>query len=134
MTPELVNRLVAHEVVRQFLRFLAVGVVATSVHYAILISLKEGAHVNAVAATCFGYGGGAIVSYTLNRLFTFEVRPHFARGFAKFMIVVIVGFALNAAIVAGLTHFGVYYLLAQLIATGLVLSWNFTASRLLVFR
>ncbi|HVY87186.1 MAG TPA: GtrA family protein [Caulobacterales bacterium] len=134
MTPELINRLAAHEVTRQFVRFAAVGAVATAVHYSILIGLKEGLGVAPVVATTLGYSAGALVSYTLNRRFTFDVKPEFATGLVKFLIVVFIGALINGAIVAGLIRVGLYYLLAQVIATALVLIWNFVASRLVVFR
>ncbi|MES1199075.1 MAG: GtrA family protein [Pseudomonadota bacterium] len=134
MTPELINRLAAHEVSRQFLRFAAVGAVATAVHYSILVGLKEGLGVSPLVATTFGYGAGALISYTLNRRFTFDTKPAFTSGLLKFLAVVFIGALINGAIVAALIKAGLYYLLAQLIATALVLIWNFAASRLVVFR
>lgn len=128
------RQLAGHAVTRQFLRFAAVGAVATSAHFVVLIALTELAGVHPVAATTCGFAAGAIVSYTLNRRYTFEVRPDFARGFAKFAVLIAIGAVLNAAIVAGLMHLGLYYLIAQVIATSLVLIWNFIGARFLVFR
>lgn len=118
----------------QFLRFTAVGAVATAVHYVILIALAELAGVDPVIGTVCGYGVGAVVSYSLHRVFTFGVRPAYARGFVKFLAVIGVGAVINTAIVAFLIAHGQHYLIAQVIATALVLVWNFTASRLVVFR
>lgn len=118
----------------QFLRFAAVGAVATAVHYAILIALVQLAHVNPVLATACGFCIAAVVSYSLNRHFTFDHRPVFAHGLAKFLAVGAVGLALNAGIVALLIWQGLHYLVAQVIATGLVLIWNFGAARFVVFR
>lgn len=124
----------AHPMARQFVRFAAVGVAATSVHYAILIALKEWAGTGPVLATTAGYAVGAVVSYTLNRRFTFEVRPAYGAGLVKFLGVIFVGALINALIVALLVAAGAHYLVAQVIATGLVLIWNFLVSRALVFR
>jgi putative flippase GtrA len=124
----------AHPVARQFGRFVLVGVCATGVHYAILIALKEVAGVGVLWATTAGYAVGAVVSYTLNRLFTFEVRPAYGAGLVKFLGVIFVGAGINALIVALLTGAGAHYLFAQVVATGLVLIWNFAVSRALVFR
>ena len=134
MTPEFLQQLLARAVVRDFLRFAAVGAVATAAHYAVLIALAEIAGLDPVPATVVGFSVGAVVSYTLNRQYTFAVRPAYGRGLAKFLLVVSIGGVLNATIVALLTAQGLYYLLAQVIATCLVLIWNFTAARLLVFR
>jgi putative flippase GtrA len=134
MTPEFLQQLLAREVVRDFLRFATVGAVATAAHYTVLIGLTELGGMNPVGATVFGFAVGAVVSYTLNRRYTFAVRPAFMQGFVKFAIVVGVGAVLNAAIVAFFIRYGLHYMIAQVIATGLVLVWNFTAARLIVFR
>jgi len=134
MTPELVQELLSRRIVRDFLRFAAVGAVATAAHYSVLIALKELAGMHPVWATVCGYGVGAVVSYTLNRIFTFEVKPAYGKGLLKFLGVIAIGGVLNAAIMAFFLQFGLHYLLAQLIATGLVLIYNFVAARYLVFR
>lgn len=126
------QKLMARPVVRDFLRFAAVGAVATAVHYAVLIALKELAGFDPVTATVCGFAVGVVVSYFLNSRFTFNV-PHSGAGFTKFALVVAVGGVINAGIVALLMHH-MHYLIAQAIATGLVLIWNFAGSRLFAFR
>jgi len=134
MTPEFVQQLLARAVVRDFLRFAAVGAVATAAHYAVLVALAELAGFDPVTATVCGFGVGAVVSYTLNRIYTFSVRPAYGRGLAKFLVVVGIGAVLNAAIVALFIRVGLHYMIAQVIATCVVLIWNFAGARLVVFR
>jgi putative flippase GtrA len=134
MTPEFLQHLLAREVVRDFLRFATVGAVATAAHYAVMIALTELGGMDPVAATVCGFAVGAVVSYTLNRRYTFAVRPAYMRGFLKFAIVIGIGAVLNAAIVAFFISFGLHYMVAQVIATGVVLIWNFAGARLIVFR
>jgi putative flippase GtrA len=121
-------------VVYEFLRFAAVGVVATIVHYSILVSLVELAHGPLIPSTSIGFVFGAMVSYGLNRRITFRHRPHFGRGLLKFIAVGAVGLCLNALIVAGLARARLPYILAQMAATGVVLVWNFAVARVLIFR
>lgn len=136
MTPpvERLKQIGAHPVARQFLRFAAIGAVATAVHYAILIALVEGAGMDLLPSTSIGFIAGAVVSYTLNRRYTFETSQSFGRGLAMFIAVGFVGLGLNGLIVSLLARAGLLYILAQMIATGLVLIWNFAAARLVVFR
>ena len=134
MTPEFLEQLLARQVVRDFLRFAAVGAVATAAHYAVMIALVQFGRVDPVFATVCGFAVGAVVSYTLNRRYTFAVRPEFMRGFLKFAVVIGIGAVLNAAIVAFFIRFGLHYMVAQVIATGVVLIWNFVGARLIVFR
>jgi len=134
MTPEFLQQLLARAVVRDFLRFAAVGALATAVHYAVLIGLTEVFGVHPVIGTACGALTGGVVSYVLNREFTFTARPAFMRGLVKFIIVISIGAALNAGIVAFFMWVGLWYLFAQFIATGIVLIWNFAVSRVVVFR
>lgn len=134
MTPEFLQQLLAREVVRDFLRFATVGAVATAAHYAVLIALVQFGGVDPVTATVCGFAVGAVVSYTLNRRYTFAVRPAYMRGFLKFAIVIGIGAVLNAAIVALFIRVGLHYMVAQVIATLVVLIWNFAGARLIVFR
>ncbi len=122
------------ETLKQFLRFAAVGAVATSAHFAVMIALVELARVHPVVATVCGFAVGAVVSYSLNRRFTFETRPAYGRGLAKFLAVIAIGALLNAGIVALVIDWGLHYLVAQVIATLIVLVWNYAGSRLVVFR
>ncbi len=51
------------------------------------------------------------------------------------MAVALVGLGINTAIMYGLTHYtGLHYLLCQVLATGVVLGWNFLANRFWTFR
>ncbi len=129
------STLAAHAEVRQFLRFLIVGATATSVQYAVLILLVEGAKEPKFWSAVAAYLCGLVASYLFNRRFTFAgTQTHFGLAFAKFFAVAIVGLGLNMAIFAALTSAGFYYLLAQVVATGLVLIWNYAGSKLFVFR
>lgn len=118
----------------QFLRFAAVGVVATAAHYALLLTLTELGGADPVFATICGFFLGALVSYSLNRRYTFATKPAFGKGLAKFLVVVGVGAVINAGIVAAFVNAGSHYMIGQVIATALVLIWNFAGARLLVFR
>jgi len=135
VTPEFVQQLLGRAVVRDFLRFAAVGAVATVVHYAVLIAMTEWGGASPVTATICGFFVGALVSYYLNRRYTFaDKQTDFAKGLIKFLIVIGIGAVINAGIVAAFVSAGVHYMIGQVIATGLVLIWNFAGARLLVFR
>lgn len=120
--------------VRQFLIFASVGAAATLVQYCVLAALVELAHVAKTPASIMAYGCGAVVSYLLNRRFTFNSQADAKKTFAKFMVVNLIGLALNTAIFVTLTQWGLHYMLAQCVATGLVLIWNYAGARFFAFR
>lgn len=114
--------------------FTIVGGFATAVHYAILAALVELAGFRPLVATTIGYGVGVMVSYVLNRRYTFAAADAVATSLARYIALYVVGAVLNGAVMAGLMHYGAPYLAAQLGATSLVLVWNFAGARLFVFR
>jgi putative flippase GtrA len=119
---------------RQFSSFVVVGVIATGVHYALLIGLVEIAGIPAVAAALVGYGASGTVSYGLNRRLTFRTKlPHEA-AVSRFTVVAAVGFGLTYIFMSLFVHAaGIPYLPAQVATTGIVLLWNFAAHRMWTF-
>jgi putative flippase GtrA len=115
---------------RQFLAFFGVGVVAAIVHYGVLIGLVEVLRFAPVPATLAGYVAGGIVSYILNRAFTYEAQRGHAEAGWRFAVVATVGFGLTFLLMS-LLHgaLGWHYLVAQVATTGVVLVWSFLAHK-----
>lgn len=126
----------AELVARQLSRFFAAGVAATAVHYGVLIALVETWNVQPVLATTAGFITAVLLSYVLNRHFTFDARsaPAFGPGLLKYYAAVSVGLVVNAGVVAVMTRFGAAYLFAQVVASGAAFVCNFLTARLFVFR
>ena len=119
----------------QFLRFATVGGIATAIHYLILVVLVQAANMNAVWASTIGFIISAVCNYLLNYRFTFRSNVEHRLAVIKFFIVAGVGLILNSLTMLILTEYmGVHYLLAQVLATGIVLLWNFTGNRLWTFK
>jgi putative flippase GtrA len=118
----------------QLVNFVCVGAVATALQYFVLIALMQFGDLKPVLASAIGYAAGAGINYLLNYHYTFaSQRSHF-QAMLKFLTVAIVGLMLNSLIVAVATEeLSLHYLLAQVIATGLVLMWNFFANRVWTF-
>jgi putative flippase GtrA len=128
------DRLKNSQIANEFLRFASIGALATVLHYSILVFLVDVLHGPVIISTSIGFIAGAVLSYSLNRKITFSHQPHFTHGLVKFVIVGFAGLGINASIVAVLIWTGLQYLLAQMVATSIVLVWNFFVARLMVFR
>jgi len=119
---------------RQFIKFTGVGLIATAIHYAILtLGVMLGA--GPVWASSLGFVLSALVNYDLNRRHTFRSDRRHREALPRFAAVAGVGLLLNAAIMGlatGALHW--HFLLAQVMATGLVLLWNFSINRVWTFR
>ena len=113
----------------QFLRF------ATAILYLILVALVHAVNMNAVWASSIGFIVSAVCNYLLNYRFTFRSNVEHRRAVAKFVVVAGVGLVLNSLTMQIATeNMRLHYLLAQVLATGLVLLWNFTGNRLWTFK
>jgi len=121
-------------IIRQFVQFTGVGIVATAVQFAILVVAVEGFHANAVFASSLGFALSALCNYWLNYHFTFRSRNAHVIAASRFALVAMCGLLINAAVMAGLIHLLHWrYLLAQLAAALPVLTWNFSVNRLWSF-
>jgi putative flippase GtrA len=111
-----------------------VGGVATAVQYAILVALTVSAGVRRLLASCIGFVPSAAANYTLNRRFTFRGDVDYLVGCERFAIIALGGLALNAMVIAaGMDLAEINYVVSQLVATAVVLLWNFHANRAWTF-
>jgi putative flippase GtrA len=127
-------------VARQFTSFFGVGLVAAVVHYGTLVGLVELGHADPVPATLAGYVGGGIVSYGLNRRYTYGSDRAHREATWRFALVAFVGFLLTWALMGFFAwlagpRFSLWYVYlgAQLVTTGIVLFWSFVAHKVWTF-
>ncbi len=119
---------------RQFILFAAIGAVGTGGHFLTLILLVEWAGLSAVWATTAGFIVGALINYFLNYHITFKSDKAHREAMLKFFMVALLGAGMNTLIVfVGVDLMTVHYLLVQLVASSLVLIWNFSANKFWTF-
>lgn len=119
---------------RQFVRYLQVGTVATVVHYAFLIGAVEAAHWPAWVASGCGATIGAQVAYLGNRWFTFVYRSGIGVSWLRFQLLALAGAVFGMGIIAGVVRAGIHYVLGQILATTLVVVMSFALNRAWTFR
>lgn len=129
--------------VTRFTRFLTVGAVGTLLDFSILTLLKL-AGLPTLFANSLSFTAGLLNNFTWNRLWTFGdiVKANWRRQFAQFTLVSLIGLTLNNMIVLSLEgilgtllgqpQWG--YLPAKVIATGVVVFWNYFANRTWTFK
>ena len=121
--------------IKQLIRFTLVGGIGTAAHYAVLILLVSGLLIHPVIGSTAGFLVGMVVNYLLNRHFTFASQRSHREAFWRFGTVALAGMIINTAMMTLLTvSLEYHYLLAQVLATILTLSWNFFGSRYWVFK
>jgi putative flippase GtrA len=118
------------QLIRQFGRFLLVGGTATLLHYAILIALHGALAVDADVATAIGFFLSATFNFVASYYFTFQSATPLSRALPRYALVVGTGLLINGALFSAVNGLlGMHYLIAQLLATGVVLFWNFWLAR-----
>lgn len=121
-------------IVQQFLLFTGIGAIGTAGHYVTLVVLVETLHFAPLPASTLGFIVGALINYFLNYHYTFASTRSHRDTMIKFGIVALVGAIANSAVMhVALTWLGLYYLLAQILATIIVLVWNFSVNKLWTF-
>ena len=113
----------------RFIRYCAVGGVATAAHYALLVAGV--ALVAWPAWLCAGIGAivGAQVAYAGNRQYTFAGPAHRPAAWWRFQATAVIGALVSMAVVASAVKLGWHYLLGQVLATGLALLLTFGINR-----
>ncbi len=118
----------------QFILFGAIGALGTAGHYVTLIILVELIHYDPTFSSLFGAIVGAIINYLLNYKYTFKSnKPHHIAA-SRFMLIAAIGAGINTLLMYTFIQIaGIYYLLAQVITTLVVLIWNFLLNKMWTF-
>jgi putative flippase GtrA len=129
---------------RQLLQFIAVGMSGAVVDLGLLTALKELAHLPTLPASSISFSLAMLNNFTWNYLWTFRHRRQgrLIVQFMKFMAFAVIGLALNGLTLMALEDpLGTLfhdpargYLPAKVIASIVVLLWNYLANRLWNFR
>lgn len=119
---------------RQFLLFTGVGAIGTLFHYLTLVTLVHSGGLSPLYASTAGFCVGACVNYVLNYNYTFNSNKKHSETLVKFMLVALIGLAINALIMyIGTEWLQIHYILVQIVATGIVLLSNFSFNKLWTF-
>ena len=113
----------------RFGRYLAIGAVATAVHYALLVLAVEWGHWPAWLGSGTGAVVGAQVAYVGNRAFTFAHRGAPGQSWPRFQVTALIGALLGMGIVALAVRWCLHYLLGQVAATGAALVVTYFINR-----
>jgi putative flippase GtrA len=114
----------------QFQKFVLVGGLATAIQYAVLVGMVRILGANPVFASSCGYVISALLNYYLNHRLTFRSAQSHGRALPRFAVIGAVGLLINSTMVWALSERApLPYLAAQIIATAVVLVWNFSANK-----
>jgi putative flippase GtrA len=119
---------------KQFITFFGVGVAATITDWSTFFVLGRFVGVPNVYAALIAYCCGGLISYTLNRMHTFDSdRTHLEAGW-RFAAVMAIGFSLTGVFVwLFADRIGLPPMVARMLSTGIVFFWNYLAHKMWTF-
>ncbi|MEI6555714.1 MAG: GtrA family protein [Paludibacter sp.] len=120
----------------EIFRYLVSGIIAFGADTAILYALTEYAHLYYLLSSIFGFCVGLLISYIMNVIWVFNDRKIVNKKleFSIFLIISLVGLAMNSLFMWLLTSvFLVYYIYSKIITTVLVFIWNYFAKKKSLF-
>lgn len=120
--------------VRQSLRFAAVGLVNTAIGLAAIYAVMFFFQTGPAIANAVGYVIGLAVSFILNRTWTFGSNRLVVQVLPKYLLVAAIAYLLNlGAVLAAISYFSVNPYLAQLLGIGIYTVCMFFGCRWFVF-
>ena len=120
---------------KQLAKFSLVGLSGYAINLAVYTALLRGAGWHYAAAATVAFLVAVTNNYTWNRLWTFhDQRGHAGWQGLRFLVVALVAYIANLALLSGLIALGVDKVLAQAIAVVLVTPLNFVGNKLWSFR
>ena len=122
----------------QFLRYLFVGGIATVVDWGILFLLTDFFNVYHLVSAIIAFIAGLITNFFLSKLLVFKVneaRVNPVMEFISYAIIGVIGLGITELIMFLFTDcWNIHYLVSKVIATVIVLAWNYIARKLIVYK
>ena len=118
--------------IEQFVKFGIVGVIATAIDFVALIALTEWAGMDPVASAAISFTLSVLFNYAASMRFVFQRREDISRSreLVIFVVLSLVGLLINEALMwLGVNVASLNYVLVKLLATVVVMLWNFLSRK-----
>lgn len=120
--------------IKQIIRFSIVGVIATIIDYIILYGLTEYLNINYLISSTISFSISLIVNYILSIKWVFNTkRKQNIKEVLIFAILSIIGLLINEIILyLGVHLLNIYYMLCKVVATIIVMIYNFISRKIFI--
>lgn len=117
----------------QFMKFGVVGVIAFVIDYGLLALLTELFGVNYLVSATISFTASVVFNYVASMRYVFTHKEGMSRRreFVIFVVLSVIGLLINNGCMwAGVELLGVHYLLTKIVATAIVMIWNFVTRKI----
>ena len=121
------------KLIAQFMKFGVVGVIAFVIDYGLLALLTEVFSVNYLVSATISFTVSVIFNYIASMRYVFTHKEDMSRRreFVIFVILSVIGLLINNLCMwAGVELFGIHYLITKIVATAIVMVWNFVTRKI----
>ena len=120
---------------KQFFRFLTVGVLNTIFGYCVIFGCMYLLNISPESSNVTGYAVGLVGSYVLNRKYTFNSKQNRRSEILRFLAVFVVAYSSNFAVLIFLIHrVGINEGASQVLAGLIYVSVSFCMNKYYVFK
>lgn len=117
----------------QFMKFGVVGVIAFVIDYGLLALLTELSGINYLVSATISFTASVVFNYVASMRYVFTHKEGMSRRreFVIFVVLSVIGLLINNGCMwAGVELLGVHYLLTKIVATAIVMIWNFVTRKI----
>jgi len=134
--PDAPTKAVRHAIFPQLIRYGLTSGVALGADVGVLMLLKEVFGADVLLANTVGFSVGVIITFFASRMWVFSERKitNPVAEFVVFVLVGVLGLAINDFVVWAGTIAGWHYLVAKALAAGVSFLWNFLLRKYVVYR
>lgn len=113
-----------------------VGVSGTIIDVGLLYIFVEYGHIPLLTAAALSFVFAVANNFYWNKKWTFgDASKRYAKQYIKYLIVSLIALGLNMIVLYALTTlFGLWYIFAKLLTSGVIFLWNFTINKFWTFR
>jgi len=142
------SKIVIPPLMREIIRYLFVGGLAFLGESVVLIIFEDYVftetiqwgfiNVGLTIATTLGFITGLLINYALSLTFVFKNYDNpdakKFKGFFQFAVIGVIGWVIKALGMNLFDVLNVYYLIAHVVMTAIVLAWNYIGRKLIIFK
>ena len=121
------------KLIEQFMKFGVVGAIAFVIDYGLLALLTELFGINYLVSATISFTVSVIFNYVASMRYVFSHKQDMSRRreFIIFVVLSVIGLLINNLCMwAGVEIFGVHYLIVKIVATAIVMVWNFVTRKI----
>lgn len=135
----MINRLLSNftdkERIEEVIRFLIVGGGCFLLEYILLYVLTEYMHIGYLVSSAIAFTVSLLVNYILCLLVVFNVKHQSSLEIGLFIITSLIGLIINQGVMWFLVELiAWWYMFAKVIASGIVMIWNYITKRYILIR